>query len=219
MKKNGSTQLKVDQAVGRAPAPVDVYPEHTPRVIPAGPITKAPPSTVFCFGQLCLEIKYNLPYYLRKCDLMRYLRDQHDTWWANYTQLYERDAYTYPTTRTSQGWDYTNAAKEMLSRCKLFDSLFTQILKIDLAHVDEFGIYCKLVFLEINKLKPAFPDTPCSQSVFETSVRDVMKYVLRQAPPGYAPDLSEFENAIPRRSPVARSFSGAPGGRMRPNVK
>ena len=202
VKKNSSTQLKAPQQIRPTqPAALGSYPETKARVPVSGPITKAPPSTVFCYSQLCLEIKYNLPYYLRKCDLMRYLREQHDFWWAKYTALYERDAYTYPTSRTGQGWDYTNAAKEMLSRCKLFDSLFTQVLKLDLAHVGDFGAYCKMVFLEINKLKPAFPDAPCSHVVFEHSVRDVMRFVLRQAPAGFPQDPSDFDLGSPTLGP------------------
>jgi hypothetical protein len=187
VKKHSSTQVQ---------ASFGSYPEPRARPTAPVPITKAPPSTVFCSSQLCLEIKYNIAYYLRKCDLMRYLREQHDFWWANYTGLYERDAYTYPTSRNAQGWDYTNAAKEMLSRCKLYDSLFTQVLKLDLAQVSDFGTYCKLVFLEINKLKPAFPDSPCSQLVFEHSVRDAMRCVLRQAPAGFPQDPADLGLAI-----------------------
>lgn len=193
VKKHRSTHVEAQRPARLLPqGPFGSYPE--PRGRPAAPasITKAPPSTVFCSSQLCLEIKYNIAYYLRKCDLMRYLREQHDLWWAKYTGLYERDAYTYPTSRTAQGWDYTNAAKEMLSRCKLYDSLFTQVLKLDLAQVTDFGTYCKLVFLEINKLKPAFPDAPCSQTVFEHSVRDAMRCVLRQAPAGFPQDPAEL---------------------------
>ena len=205
VKKNSSSQLQSPPSGGLAGGPasgpvgspqkaasVGPYPEPKPRPATPPAITRAPPATVACFSQLCLEIKYNVPYYLRKCDLMRYLREQHDFWWARYTGLYERDAYTYPTSRTASGWDYTNAAKEMLSRCKLFDSLFTQVLKLDLTHVGDFGSYCKMVFLEINKLKPAFPDAQCSHEVFEHSVREVMKFVLRQAPDGFHAEPSEF---------------------------
>ena len=208
VKKNGISQLQsppssgpsagssngsggVGGASSRA-ASVGPYPEPKARPVMPAAITRAPPATVSCFSQLCLEIKYNVPYYLRKCDLMRYLREQHDFWWGRYTALYERDAYTDPTSRTASGWDYTNAAKEMLSRCKLFDSLFTQVLKLDLTHVGDFGSYCKMVFLEINKLKPAFPDAQCSHEVFEQSVREVMKFVLRQAPDGFQAEPSEF---------------------------
>lgn len=179
---------------GAAPAlRFGAYPERKTRAVPPpAELASVPSSSAHCFSQLCLEIKYNLPYYLRKSDLMRYLRDQHDFWWAKYTALYERDAFTYATTKTAHGWDYTNAAKEMLSRCKLYDSLFTQVLKLDLCHVADFGTYCKMVFLELNKLKPAFPDAPCSQQVFEASVRDIMKFVLRQAPADFDQDPAEL---------------------------
>ena len=191
MKKNPSQQLQLERASPAALAPV--YPERkTHAVPPPAELAKVPSSSAYCQSQLCLEIKYNLPYYLRKSDLMRYVRSEHDRWWGKYTLLYERNAYTYPTSRSSAGWDYTNAAKELLSRCKLFDSLFTQVLKLDLMHVNDFGTYCKLVFLEINRLKPAFPEAPCSQSVFESSVRDVMKFVLKQAPAEFRPEDSEF---------------------------
>jgi hypothetical protein len=168
------------------------YPVWKTRALPTpSELAKVPSPNAFCQSQLCLEIKYNLPFYLRKADLMRHLREQHDHWWGRYTALYEKSAYTYPTNRTGSGWDYTNAAKEMLSRCKLFDSLFTQVLKLDLTHVDDFGIYCRLVFQELNKLKPAFPTAPSSQSVFEESVRSLMKFVLRQAPDGYDTSVVE----------------------------
>jgi hypothetical protein len=176
------------------PALLSAYPERkVPAVPPPAELARVASQSAFCHSQLCLEIKYNLPYYMRKSDLMRYLRGQHDFWWAKYSVLYDKNAYTYPTTRTSQGWDYTNAAKEMLSRCKLYDSLFTQVLKLDLTHVADFGTYCKLCFVELNKLKPAFPDAPCSQSVFEASVKDVMKFVLRQAPAGFDPHSVALE--------------------------
>ena len=163
MKKNTSRQLSPTEVDTRprtaGTIPFGGYPERkSPAVPPPAELARVPSSSAYCFSQLCLEIKYNLPYYLRKSDLMRYLRDQHDLWWAKYTVLYEKDAYTFPTTRTASGWDYTNSAKEMLSRCKLFDSLFTQVLKLDLCHVNDFGTYCKMVFLELNKLKPAFPE-------------------------------------------------------------
>lgn len=205
MKKNRASEAELSPdaaAAAAAPAPESAppsvpfgkYPERsTWTVPPPAELAKVPSSQAFCFSQLCLEIKYNLPYYLRKCDLMRFLREQHDFWWGRYSALYEKNAFTYPTSRTSTGWDYTNAAKEMLSRCKLHDSMFTQVLKLDLTHVTEFGSYCKLVFLELNKLKPAFPDSPCSQQVFEQSVREIMKFVLKQAPTGLAVDESEFK--------------------------
>ena len=168
------------------------YPVRKTRTVPPpSELAKVPSPNAFCQSQLCLEIKYNLPYYLRKSDLMRHLRDQHDHWWGRYTALYNKSAYTFPTSKTSSGWDYTNAAKEMLSRCKLFDSLFMQVLKLDLTHLDDFGTYCKMVFLEINKLKPAFPSAPCSQEVFEESVKGLMKFVLKQAPENY--DTGEME--------------------------
>ena len=47
--------------------------------------------------------------------------------------------------------------------------------------------------LELNKLKPAFPDAPCSQQVFESSVKDIMKFVLKQAPSDFQQDPSELE--------------------------
>jgi hypothetical protein len=182
--KKTPTQLKPAVVKTAAAKPENPpYPERRTRAVPhPTELAKVPSSNVYCHGQLCLEIKYNLPYYLRKSDLMRYLRAEHDRWWAKYSVLYERNAYVYPTSKTASGWDYTNSAKEMLSRCKLYDSLFTQVLKLDFTHVNEFGSYCKMVFLELNKLKPAFPDSPCSQSVFESSIRDIMKYVLKQAP-------------------------------------
>ena len=186
--------------------PPGSYPERKTRAVPPpAELAKVPSSSAYCFGQLCLEIKYNLPYYLRKSDLMRYLRDQHDFWWAKYSALYERDAYTYPTTKSSQGWDYTNAAKEMLSRCKLHDSMFTQVLKLDLCLVADFGTYCKMVFLELNKLKPAFPDSPSSQQVFESSVKDLMKFVLKQAPADFQQDPAELER-------IARSAGNGADG-------
>jgi len=204
VKKNSNRQLKMPVTGGPATAPqpgpptvpIGEYPERKTRMVPPpAELARVPSSNTFCFSQLCLEIKYNLPYYLRKSDLMRYLRDQHDYWWGKYTVLYEKDAYTYPTTRNSQGWDYTNAAKEMLSRCKLHDSLYTQILKLDLTNVSDFGTYCKMVFLELNKLKPAFPDSQCSQAVFEAAVKDIMKFVLRQAPPDFNQDVDSFARA------------------------
>ena len=189
------TQAPLRTPVSTAPGipaavPFGTYPERTVRTVPPpAELAHVPSSAAYCFSQLCLEIKYNLPYYLRKSDLMRFLRDRHDYWWARYTSLYERDAFTFPTTRTAHGWDYTNAAKEMLSRCKLFDSLFTQVLKLDLCHTGDFGTYCKLVLMEMNKLKPAFPDAPCSQQVFEASMKDIIKFVLQQAPPGFDAEL------------------------------
>ncbi len=179
-----------------AAVPFGSYPERKVRAVPPpAELARVPSSAAYCFSQLCLEIKYNLPYYLRKSDLMRFLRDRHDYWWARYSSLYERDAFTFPTTRTSQGWDYTNAAKEMLSRCKLFDSLFTQVLKLDLCHTNDFGTYVKLVLLEMNKLKPAFPDAPCSQQVFEASMKDILKYVMQQAPSGFDAQALHFDRA------------------------
>ena len=219
LKKTSNSPLATSATpAGTRPSSVmtaGTYPEPKTRPVQPGAITRAPPATVSCFSQLCLEIKYNVPYYLRKCDLMRYLREQHDFWWARYTALYERDAYTYPTTRTSSGWDYTNAAKEMLSRCKLHDSLFTQVLKLDFTHIADFGSYCKMVFLEINKLKPAFPDAQCSHEVFEQSVRDVMKFVLKQAPDGFQSDPSEFAlnataNLAARNRAIADAASAVP---------
>lgn len=203
MKKTRASEAKVKPTppetapavpeAGPPSVPLGKYPERTTWTVPPpAELARVPSSSAFCFSQLCLEIKYNLPYYLRKSDLMRYLRTQHDYWWARYGDLYEKNAFTYPTSKTSTGWDYTNAAKEMLSRCKLHDSMFTQVLKLDLTHVTEFGTYCKLVFLELNKLKPAFPDSPCSQQVFEQSVRDIMKFVLKQAPSGFSVDEAEF---------------------------
>ena len=162
------------------------YPVWKSRTVPTpSELAKVPSPNAFCQSQLCLEIKYNLPYYLRKADLMRHLRGQHDKWWGKYTELYERSAFTYPTPRTGSGWDYTNASKGMLSRCKLYDSLFTAVLKLDITHVDDFGTYCRMVFVELNKLKPAFPLAPSSQAVFNGAVKDLMKFILRQAPEGY----------------------------------
>lgn len=199
---------------GPAPVPFGEYPERKARTVPPpAELASVPSSNAHCFSQLCLEIKYNLPYYLRKSDLMRFLREQHDFWWAKYSALYERDAYTFPTTRTSHGWDYTNSAKEMLSRCKLHDSLFTQVLKLDLCHVGDFGAYCKMVFLELNKLKPAFPDAPCSQQVFEVSVKEIMKFVLKQAPPDFQHDGDELERlaaAAAARAAAAAAASSGP---------
>ena len=190
MKKDTLGRVELHPAHSAVPAPEEQpethpgrYPVWKTRAVPTpSELAKVPSPNAYCQSQLCLEIKYNLPYYLRKADLMRHLREQHDHWWGRYTSLYEKSAYTYPTNRTGSGWDYTNAAKEMLSRCKLYDSLFTQVLKLDLTHVDDFGAYCKLVFLELNKLKPAFPQAQCSQEVFEEAVRALMKFVLKQAP-------------------------------------
>lgn len=209
-------------AAGSTPAasvpaalPFGSYPERKVRTVPQpAELASVPSSSAHCFSQLCLEMKYNLPYYLRKSDLMRFLREQHDYWWAKYSALYERDAYTFPTTKTASGWDYTNPAKEMLSRCKLHDSLFTQVLKLDLCHVADFGAYCKLVFLELNKLKPAFPDAPCSQQVFEASVKDIMKFVLKQAPPDFQQDSEELERiaaAAAARAAAAAAAAAASG--------
>lgn len=192
VKKQPVPQVDVERPSG-PPSGDPVYPERRVRAVPPpAELARVPSSSAFCQSQLCLEIKYNLPYYLRKADLMRYLRGEHDRWWAKYSLLYERNAYTYPTSRTSQGWDYTNAAKEMLSRCKLHDSLFTQVMRLDLMHVGDFGSYCKLVFLEMNRLKPAFPESPSSQSVFDGTVRDVMKFVLKQAPADFDAEESGF---------------------------
>ncbi|MEM7245266.1 MAG: hypothetical protein AAF533_07965 [Acidobacteriota bacterium] len=198
MKKTRSIQPKLKPSTrtsGPPEHPVGRYPIRKARTVPPpAELAKVPSSNAYCYSQLCLEIKYNLPYYLRKSDLMRQVRAQHDYWWGQYTLLYEKSAYTFPTDKTGTGWDYTNSAKAMLSRCKLFDSLFTQVLKLDLTHVDDFGTYCKMVFLEINKLKPAFPENPSSQSVFDESVRHLMKFVLKQAPDDFEPDdqLADF---------------------------
>lgn len=190
MKKQRTNQAEAERPGRQKPTaiPFGSYPTRKTRAVPPpAELARVPSSSAYCHSQLCLEIKYNLPYFLRKSDLMRYLRAQHDYWWKRYTVLYDKSAYTYPTSRTGSGWDYTNAAKEMLSRCKLYDSLFTQVLKLDLTHVDEFGSYCRMVFLEINKLKPAFPDAPCSHDVFAESVRELMKFVLQQAPDDFEP--------------------------------
>ena len=66
-----------------------------------------------------------------------------------------------------------------------------QALKLDLTHVDDFGAYCKMVFVEISKLKPAFPEAPCSQLVFEQCIKELMKFVLKQAPDDYQHGRSE----------------------------
>lgn len=183
MKKKAMNQAQAKDTESPVATPVGGYPERRQHAVPPpAELARIPAQNAYCHGQLCLEIKYNLPYYLRKSDLMRFLRDRHDHWWALYSDLYQRNAYTYPTSRTPSGWDYTNQAKEMLSRCKLYDSLFTQILKLDLTHVQDFGAYCKLIFAELNKLKPAFPEAPASQQVFEQSLKEIMKFVMKQAP-------------------------------------
>jgi hypothetical protein len=72
------------------------------------------------------------------------------------------------------------------------------------------------VFLEINKLKPAFPDAHCSHEVFEQSVRDIMKFVLRQAPEGFEADAAEFAlsatTGLAARSRAAAAHDDDDGG-------
>ena len=102
MKKDRSASAKVVLGqVAPAQSPFGRYPELKKRSVPPpAELARVPSSNAYCYSQLCLEIKYNLPYYLRKSDLMRYLREQHDFWWAKYTLLYEKSAYSFPTSRT-----------------------------------------------------------------------------------------------------------------------
>jgi hypothetical protein len=131
-----------------------------------------------CHHKLCFEMKYRTSLYLMKSDLLAHLRELHRVWWQRYEQLYEKGSYRLPSRTAASGWDYSIAAKEMLTRCRMFDALYNKVLEIDLVVVKEFGDYCKRVFMEINKLRPAFPDSPESVGVFDLEARDLRKFVM-----------------------------------------
>jgi hypothetical protein len=127
----------------------------------------------------CFEMRYRAPLYLMKSELLRHLREEHDRWWVRYEALYERGAHQLGSNGSSRR-QYTPAAQEMLTRCRMHDNLFNSVMTIDLTTVQDFGNYCRRVFLEINKLKPAFPDSAISVGVFDETARSLRKLVMKQ---------------------------------------
>ena len=125
-------------------------------------------------------MRYRPHLYLVKADLLGHLRDSHCLWWSRYEDIYEKGTHLVASKTSSNGVDYSNVAKEMLTRCRMYDNLFNSLLGFDLLQVNDFGNYCKRVFQEINKLKPAFPDSPASVGVFDATVREFRKFVMKQ---------------------------------------
>ena len=121
--------------------------------------------------------------YLMKSDLLRHVREEHDRWWARYDRLYERGGHIRGNgngRRPDALPEYTPAAEEILTRCRAHDNLFNGVATIDLTTVKDFGSYCRLVFLEIQKLKPAFPGSAVSVGVLDQTARELRKFVMKQ---------------------------------------
>jgi hypothetical protein len=134
---------------------------------------------ILCEYMQCFEMRYRAALYLMKSDLLRHLREEHDRWWARYERLYERGMHLLGTNGSGRA-QYTPVAQEMLTRCRMHDNLFNSVMTIDLTTVKDFGNYCRRVFLEINKLKPAFPESAVSVGVFDQTVRQLRKLVMKQ---------------------------------------
>ena len=79
--------------------------------------------------------------------------------------------------------DFGRAAMEMITRCRAYDNLFNRILEMDLLFTVDFGNYCKRVFLAINSLKPAFPDSSVAVGTLDIAVKDLRKFVMMQNTP------------------------------------
>ena len=134
-----------------------------------------------CFYQLCLELKYVSEFYYLKSELVRYLRLEHEKWWKRYEDLYRKGLFVTKSPGPKPGWDYSSAAKEMLTRCRMYDNLYERIVAIDLFKIDDFGHYCKTIFSEINRLRPAFPDSSISQLSYDQTAKELRKYVMMQS--------------------------------------
>jgi hypothetical protein len=134
-----------------------------------------------CQSKPCIELKHRRRLYLMKSEMLRFLREQHRHWWERYERLYDKGAHMRPQRNGNEEWEYSEAAKELLTRCRMFDNLYNNLLTIDLMMVDDFGNYCKRVFTEINKIKPAFPESAVSVGVFDVTLRDVRKFVMMQS--------------------------------------
>ena len=134
---------------------------------------------ILCEYMQCFEMRYRASLYLMKSDLLRHLREEHDRWWIRYERLYSRGAHITGPDGPSKP-QYTPIAQEMLTRCRMHDNLFNSVMTIDLTTVQDFGNYCRRVFLEINKLKPAFADSAVSVGVFDQTVRQLRKLVMKQ---------------------------------------
>lgn len=133
----------------------------------------------YCYNKPCVELRHKLDLYLMKSELLRYLREEHGRWWSSYEKLYRKGTWR-SSPESSRTVEYSERAKEVLTRCRMLDTLFTSLLPMDLLAVDGFGHYCKLVFLEINRLQPAFPDSASSVTVFDEIVRELRKFVMLQ---------------------------------------
>jgi hypothetical protein len=134
----------------------------------------------YCQTRPCVELKHRLHLFLMKSEMLRHLREEHRRWWHQYDRLYAKGSVQEPSRNGGRSWDYSEPAKEMLTRCRMYDNLYNNLLTIDLMLVEDFGNYCKRVFTEINKLKPAFPEAAISVGVFDQTVRDLRKFVMLQ---------------------------------------
>jgi hypothetical protein len=148
-----------------------------------------------CFYQLCLEIKYIPEFYHLKSELVLYLRREHEKWWKRYDDIYKKGLYITRLSGSKNGWDYSSPAKEMLTRCRIYDNLYERIVGIDLFKVEDFGQYCKTIFSEINRLRPAFPDSSMSQLSFDQTARELRKYVMMQSNGGFMEELPPAASA------------------------
>ena len=148
----------------------------------AGPSARSG-TMIDCEHMQCFEMRYRAPLYLMKSDLLRHVREEHDRWWARYDRLYERGGHIRGNgngRRPDALPEYTPAAEEILTRCRAHDNLFNGVATIDLTTVKDFGSYCRLVFLEIQKLKPAFPGSAVSVGVLDQTARELRKFVMKQ---------------------------------------
>ena len=133
-----------------------------------------------CLYQFCVEVKYKMNLFQFKIDLLKHLRMEYENWAKVYDELYAEGTYTRSAQKRAEGWDYTDKAKEMITRCRMYDNLYNKILLLNLLDLDDFGNYCKKVFIEINKLKPAFSNSISSQSSFDQTVKELRKFVMVQ---------------------------------------
>ena len=134
---------------------------------------------VNCQYQFCLDIKLNRPLYAMRSQLLRHLREEHDRWWRSYSDLYDRGKCMHVLDDDGT-WEYTDSAMEMITRCRAYDNLFNRVVEMDLLFTQDFGYYCKKVFIAINSLKPAFPASSVAVGTLDNAVKELRKFVMMQ---------------------------------------
>ena len=90
-----------------------------------------------CRSLPCKELRHKRDLYLMKSEMLGYLRREHRRYWALYEKLYDHGGWRQEQPDDENEKAYSDRAKELLTRCRMFDNLYTNLVRLDRVETGE----------------------------------------------------------------------------------